>query len=106
VIGHSIVNPVTCVVDVSNNKLVLYNVYSLTTGQLRIFYYARMATSQSGYDVTIKGFANPHAYTNYQWPIFASSTSQSWTLNTMWYARRDWTGAHTNDASENSYSQM
>jgi hypothetical protein len=58
VIGNSVMNPVTCVVDVSNSKIVLYNVYALTDAPLQIFYYAQMASSQSGFDVTIKAFAN------------------------------------------------
>lgn len=92
VIGHSTVNPVTCVVDVTNSKIVLYNLYSLTNTQLRIFYWACMANSQSGFDVTIKGFANPQAYTNYQWPIFVNPTSNGWGLNTMWYSYRSYSG--------------
>lgn len=62
VIGHDPLNPVTCFVDVANNKILIYNMYSFTSGRLQIFLYARMACSQSGFGATVRYFANTQAH--------------------------------------------
>lgn len=72
IIGHNSLAPVTCNIDFTNSKIVIYNVYAFTNTQLKIFYYAQMASSQDNFDVYVKVFANPQAYTDYNWPLFAS----------------------------------
>jgi hypothetical protein len=87
VIGYDPLNPVTCFVDVANNKIIIYNVYSFTSGGLQIFLYAQMACSQSNFGATVKLFANQQAYNEYNWPIFYSITNDPWSLNSMFYAQ-------------------
>jgi hypothetical protein len=107
VIGYDNLRPVTCVVDVPNSKIVLYNVYSLTNTQLKIFYHARMACSQSGFDVMVKAFANPQAYAETNWALYGSQTNQGWSLNRMWYSRHaSWSVRHDSNNPERPYNAM
>jgi hypothetical protein len=84
VIGYDSLNPVTC--TVTSSLILIKNVYALTNTQLKIFYYAKMACSQGSFDVMVKAFANQDAYNDYNWPLFASQTGSTLTLNTMWYS--------------------
>jgi hypothetical protein len=52
-----------------------------------------MACSQDDFDVTVKVFANEHAYVDYNWPLYASTTDTNFDLNTMYQsAYHDWGG--------------
>lgn len=104
VIGNDPLNPVTCFVDVANNRILIYNVYSFTSGQLQVFLYARMACSQSGFGATVRLFANQQALANYDWPIFYSATSAVWSLNAMFYASATFSAKQTN--TEPAFNQM
>lgn len=105
VIGYDQMNPVSCTLDAANSKIVIYNVFSFTTASLKIYYYARMACSQSNFDVMVKAYANPQAYNERNWILFGDQTSNYWTLNTMWYSDyASWGGAQS--TSENPYNAM
>lgn len=45
-----------------------------------------MACSQNDFDVTVKVFANQDAYSDYNWPLYSSTTNSNWNLNKMYYS--------------------
>jgi hypothetical protein len=102
VIGHDPLNPVTCVVDVTNSKFVIYNVYSLTSTQLRIFYYARaICTNQGSFQATVTAYANVQAYNDHNWYLFRSTTNNPWTLNWMFISSASFGSQVTSEPAYN-----
>jgi hypothetical protein len=99
IIGYDPLSPVTCVMDVTNQKFIISNIYSFTNTPLRIFYYARTACSQSSLDVTVTVFANQDAYADYNWPMFYSTTNSDFSFNTMWYSGYSYYGAYNSGAA-------
>lgn len=99
IIGYDPLSPVTCVMDVTNQKFIISNIYSFTNTPLRIFYYARTACSQSSLDVTVTVFANQDAYADYNWPMFYSTTNSDFSFNTMWYSGYNYYGAYNSGAA-------
>jgi hypothetical protein len=86
VVGSDILNPITCYLDSANNRFIIYNVYKFTNTQLKIYYFATMASSQSGLTVWVRAFANNQAFVDYNWPIFANlANSGAYTLNNIAY---------------------
>ena len=103
-IGFDALNPVTCTVDVANSRLFIKNFYSLTNTQLKIHYYAQMACSQANFDATVRVFANQHAYDDYNWPLYASTTNSNWNLNDMYIsAAPTWSGVQFNGGNERGF---
>lgn len=72
VVGNDPLNPITCSLDAGNNRFIIYNVYKFTNVPLKIYYYASMASSQSGLIVYVYAFANNDAFVDHNWPLFAS----------------------------------
>lgn len=87
VVGNDVLNPVTCALYSSPNRFVIYNVFKLTNTQLKIYYQAYTAVSQSGLQVCVYAWANTAAYTDQNWPLYGSCTNNNPTLPTnIFYA--------------------
>jgi hypothetical protein len=87
VVGNDVLNPVSCTLDSSNNRFVIFNVFTLTNTQLKIYYQAYAASSQSGLQVCVYTWANNAAYQDRNWPLYGSCTNNSPSLPTnIFYA--------------------
>ena len=105
VIGSDALNPVYCVLDRNNGRLLIYNVYSLTNQYLKFYYYARTANSQNDYDVEVRAYANTQAFSDYNWPLFKSTTNTNYDLvNNVFYASRSYSS--TSDPLGTAYVRM
>lgn len=64
-----------------------------------------MECNHANFNLMIRAFANPDAYTNNNWPLFFDQTNVNWNLNQMWYSDyASWGGART--TYEYPFSQM
>ncbi|CAM5999583.1 unnamed protein product [Sphagnum balticum] len=102
VIGNDMLNPVSCSVDTSNNRMVIKHVYAFTNTPLKVYYYALTASSQSNYVVTVKLFNDVNAFNDYNWVAFYSTTTPGYTLVNMFYVSFSTGGYSTNDSPDDA----
>jgi len=103
-VGSDPLNPITCKIDVGNQRFVIRNVYEFTGSPIRIMYYARTGGFDNNFDVSIHAFANEHAYNDFNWPIFYHTTDNNYNLQTMFYSMNSNNVANT--STSNSFDAM
>jgi hypothetical protein len=100
-IGNDPLNPITCYLDRTNNRILFFNVFWFTSTCLNFYYYATTNSDQENYDVLVTAWANPDAYNTGNWKLFSSQTDQNWNYDPIYYASN--TGYNSLGGSERPF---
>lgn len=85
-IGNDPLNPITCYLDRTNNRILFYNVFWFTNTYLNFYYYATTNSDQIDFDVRVYVWANPQAYSERSWIMYTSTSGTDYTYDWIYYA--------------------
>ena len=100
-IGNDPLNPVTCYLDRNSNRILFKNVFWFTNYYLKFYYYATTNSDSTNFKARVYVWANQHAYDERNWRMYSSTTSNSWTYQSIYYASN--TGYNVLSGSERPF---